>query len=273
MRQSLYVLAFSPLFLCAVAFADKERLDAGDEAPNFAAKTLNPDVAKTRVFTLDSVVGTEATDRKKAVLTSFVSATCESCQKELKFLQALYAEYKDKGLLVVGVSTDKEEGDTKKMAEQTAGIEFPVINDRFNIVAQRYFVTKPPQMYIIDESGKVAKVSTSYDDAANRGTLDEVRKNLGLSVSEDPPPSLQAFMMAPKNDATPVAATTGAIPKTDPAPAALEAPKKGAKGKKAKEEKTVAAAPAAKKVVGKPPPKAAPPPPAAKGPKRIGRKP
>src|SRR5689334_7616524 len=137
MRRLSLLLAVSVLAFSSTARADKERLDPGDEAPNFAAKTLNPDVAKTKVFTLDSVVGPEATERKQAVLTSFVSSSCDTCQRELKFLSALYSKYKDQGLLVVGVATDKEEVDTKRMADATAGIEFPVINDRFNIVSQR----------------------------------------------------------------------------------------------------------------------------------------
>jgi peroxiredoxin len=263
------------LLVASPAFAEKDRLDAGDEAPNFAAKTLNPDAAKTKVFTLDSAVGNEATEKKRAVVTSFVSASCESCQKQLKFLQALQAEY-SKDLLVVAVAIDKEEADTRKMADAAAQSTFPVINDRFNIVAQRYFVQKPPYVYVIDESGKVAKVFGSYDESTNRSILDEVRKNLGVAVSDEPPPTLKPFMVAPKNEA--VAAT--AIPKTEepaaePAAApAMEGPiKKTGKGKKEKAEKPAdKPAKEPKKVVGKPA-KAAPPPAPVKGPKRVGRKP
>lgn len=278
MRRLTLLAAFLPVSFTAVAYADKERLDQGDEAPNFAAKTLNPDVAKTKVFTLDSVVGAEATDKKKAVVTSFVSASCEPCQKELKFLQALYTTYKDKGLLVVGVATDKEETDTKRMADATAALDFPVINDRFNIVAQRYFVNKPPYMYIIDESGKVAKMTQAYDDIGNKATLDEVRKNLGIPVSEQVPEALSSFIVGPKPaEPPPPEPVAAAIPKTDEpaaAPAVAEPIKKTTKKeKKEKPAKEPVAAAGPKKVVGKPPPKAGPPPPPTKGPKRVGRKP
>ncbi len=258
------------LLVATPAFAEKDRLDAGDEAPNFAAKTLNPDAAKVKVFTLDSAVGNEATEKKRAVVTSFVAASCEPCQKQLKFLQALQAEY-SKDLLVVAVAIDKEEADTRKMADASAQATFPVINDRFNIVAQRYFVQKPPYVYVIDEAGKVAKVFGSYDDSTNRSILDEVRKNLGVAVADEPPASLKPFMVAPKNEAV-----AAAIPKTEePSNAAVAAPpvegpiKKTPKGKKEKPEKP---AKEPKKVVGKPAKPAAPPPPV-KGPKRVGRKP
>jgi len=259
MRSTLSVAACALVSLSPLlAFADKDRIDVGDEAPNFTAKTLNPDSARAKIFSLDSVVGPEATEKKKAVLVSFGQSSCEQCLKEMPFLEALYTEYREKGLLVVSVVTDTEDQDARKMSDAatTAKVDFPVLGDRFNIVAKRYFTTRPPSLFIIDENGRISRASIGYDESANAEIISEVRKNLGLSVSDPVPATLASFVRTGKSS-EPTPAITQVAPTTDTPVTDIVPIKKGkAKKEKLAKPKKIKAAPAEPK-----------------GPKRVGRKP
>jgi alkyl hydroperoxide reductase subunit AhpC len=258
----LSIAVVSNFLIVATAAADKEKVEVGDEAPNFTAKTLNPETSKTKIFSLDGAVGTEATDKKKAVLVSFAQGSCDACLKEFNFLEALSSTFGNQGLLVVSVVTDKDDGELKKTTDalSAAKVDYPVLNDRFNIVAKRFFAAKPPTLFIIDENGRVAKASAGYDESANTEIIGEVRKNLGLPVSDPIPGPLAGFVRQVKVTEVAAAPTAaGPEPVSDLAPL-----KKGAKGKK---EKPAKAAKPPKKA------KAAPPAPEPKGPKRVGRKP
>lgn len=284
----------SPGSLSVARAADRDRIDVGEEAPNFAARTLNPEQTKSKVFVLDAVVGPDAVDKKGAVLIAFLAAGCDSCLRSLPYLQALATEFKtlpvadnkDRALVVVGVVGDKDEADVKKVldAAAAAGVTFPLLSDRFGIVSKRYALSKTNTVYVVDATQKVAKANVGFEDNQNAELLAEVRKNLSLPVSEPTPAALATFMRGAKT-ATPTEAEPAAKPepeaapvgKPEPPPAAaaadtsdepaapLTAPAKGKKGKKEKAPKPPKPPKAVKK--------APPPAPAAKGPKKIGRKP
>jgi alkyl hydroperoxide reductase subunit AhpC len=231
---------FSPALLLAVvsfmvtstARADKTQLDPGEEALPYRIPVLNADRAKQSTFALEDVVGPDATTKKKFVLMSFFATYCEPCKRELPYLAALNTEYGDRGLQVVSVSIDKEEEKIKEaqgLVEQH-NLTHPVLKDRFQVVAKRYYVTKLPCLYMINSDMKVAKVSIGYDDNASREILAEVRKGLGIPESDPVPPSLAKFLgKAPPSQA---AQPTGEDEDTGKKGKGKKV--KGSKGKKAK---------------------------------------
>src|SRR5690606_5249870 len=133
----------------------------GEDALPFRAPLINADRAKQTFFALEDVVGPDAAQKKKFVLMSFFATYCEPCKRELPFLAALHAEYADKGLQVVSVSIDKDEDKIKEALALTEqhDLTHPVLKDRFQIVGKRYYVTKLPCLYMIDQDMKIAKVS------------------------------------------------------------------------------------------------------------------
>lgn len=241
--------------------ADKEKYEVGEEVENFTLRPLNAEAAGLKVVSLENYVGPEKTEKKKAVIISFFATYCEPCKRELPFLQALHTEYKDKDLLVLSISIDKDEAEVKKVQDLIAQhqLTYPVLHDRYNIVAKRYYVQKLPNLYILDENQKVTKVALGYDDNASAEILAEVRKTLGLPVSDPVPASLAPFIKSAGAAKGPEASGPAGKPATvvakpvggeDPSVEAAPVTKKGkrGKGKKAGAE------------------------PAKKGPRKIGKK-
>jgi hypothetical protein len=101
------------------------------------------------------------------------------------------------------VSIDK--GDEQRtqivnLAEE-AGVTFPVLHDRFQVVARRYAAEQLPYMLLIDEAGVIDAVHLGYTEDLKAGLENEVRAALGLAPlppepSAAPSPSGSAGQMS-----------------------------------------------------------------------------
>ena len=161
---------------------DPPVLKAGDEAPQFSGVLHDPDEAGMQRIDLSSLVGTDAETPAKAVLVSFFATWCKPCKKELPFLQHLSTEYKDKGLRVVSVAIDKDEAQWPLIKELVAKhhVTFPIVKDRYNIIARQYLgqKTQLPSVFIISREGTVALVKQGYPNDAAEFLKAEVEKAL-----------------------------------------------------------------------------------------------
>jgi thiol-disulfide isomerase/thioredoxin len=178
------------------ARAEKDRYEVGEEVKNFTLKVLNPEEAGEPYVGIDRYYGPQAKEAKKAILLSFFATYCEPCKREMPYLEALYGLYKSKGLMILSVSIDKEPDkieEVKALAKE-ANVSFPVLSDRFNIVAKRYFIEKLPCVYLIDGQGKVAMVNIGYNDDISKELLDQIRKSIGEPTSEPVPDVLARYM-------------------------------------------------------------------------------
>lgn len=223
----------------------KEKFDVGELAPVFALRAVNGDVINENTVAVDRYFGPDAKQAKKAVLISFFATWCEPCKKELPFLAALYDTYKDKGVMVVSVSIDRDTDkiDMIKSLATQANAKYPVLSDRFNIVAKRYMVSKLPLVYVVNSEGKVAFSRVGFTEETPRAVTDEIRKLIGES-NQPIPDTLTRFLSgAPvaSNTQTNPASATAAKPTTVAGATATDATPAGegdtaapAKGKKAK---------------------------------------
>ncbi len=194
--MALLTLGVGLLFAPPALAGGKDRHAIGERVPAFTLKTLNRDSSGVSHVTLDNHFGAGAKDPKKAVIISFFATYCKPCKKEMPFLAALYDAYGKDGLQVLLVSIDK---DKPKLQEAVAladkaGVKFPVLGDRFNIVARRYYVEKLPCLYILDANGKVSFVNIGYDDNAGKVLLEQVQKALGVAPDAAVPEVVQAHL-------------------------------------------------------------------------------
>ena len=172
------------LLIAAAALAEPAFLHEGDEAPAFNGPLYNPEAAGVRNFDLASLVGDSAEDEgAKAVLVSFFATWCGPCKKELPVLQALSKEFAARGLRVVSVAIDR---DPAAMAEAKAlleknGVTYPVVKDRFNLIARRWLGQKTtlPSLFIVGRDGTIRLVQQGYEKDAAAFLHAEVEKALG----------------------------------------------------------------------------------------------
>lgn len=80
--------------------------EVGQPAPDFEAKDLNGNLVK-----LSSLKG-------QYVLVDFWASWCGPCRKEIPNLKKVYAEFKDKGLKLVGLSIDDREANWRKAVQE-----------------------------------------------------------------------------------------------------------------------------------------------------------
>ncbi len=91
----------------------------------------------------------------KIVVVKFFAKYCKPCKKTLPTAESLHRRYDDVAL--VGVAEDEEAADVQEMIE-AYDLTFPIIHDKYNVVAGRYGVSQLPATFITDRQGNVSWV-------------------------------------------------------------------------------------------------------------------
>jgi thiol-disulfide isomerase/thioredoxin len=97
--------------------------------------------------------------RGKVVLVDFWTYGCINCVNALPHVTELYAKYRDRGLVVVGVHTPEFPFEKSASNVQAAlarhGISYPVAQDNESRTWNAYGNQYWPAQYIVDQSGKI----------------------------------------------------------------------------------------------------------------------
>ena len=119
-------------------------VDVGDRAPLFRVEG-------------EQGVGVSLEDYEgKVVLLNFWATWCPPCIQEMPSLNALYADLRDSGLVVLGISVD-EDADQYEAFLERSGVSFPTARDPDRTVSTRYGTAKYPESYLISRTGRVLR--------------------------------------------------------------------------------------------------------------------
>lgn len=113
----------------------------GKDAANFTLSDLNG-----KSFSLAKLRG-------KVVVIDFWASWCGPCRETLPHVEKLHREFKDKGLVVLGIN-DEDIDDIRQFVQKN-GYTFPTLIDVESAVSELYGVSSIPQTLIIDRDGKV----------------------------------------------------------------------------------------------------------------------
>lgn len=108
-------------------------------------------------FTLTDLQGKSWTLKAlhgKVVLVNFWATWCPPCRKEIPDLQALYDRFKDRGLVILGIS-DEDMSKVQPFVAQHK-MTYPVLLDPGRKVNQLFAVQGIPRSLFYDRSGKLA---------------------------------------------------------------------------------------------------------------------
>jgi cytochrome c biogenesis protein CcmG/thiol:disulfide interchange protein DsbE len=97
----------------------------------------------------------------KVVIVDFWATWCAPCREELPELQKFHKKYAAQGLVIIGVSVDKEPDNIKSFLQKLQ-VTFPVVHDVGHQVTGKYAPPKMPSSYIIDRKGIVRYVHGGY---------------------------------------------------------------------------------------------------------------
>jgi len=116
--------------------------------------TIAPD------FTLQDISGKEVSlsDFKgKVIILNFWATWCPPCRKEIPVFIELYKKYKDEGLVIIGISLDREGEKVLIPFVKKFGINYPVLIGTKKVVDAYGGIRGIPTTFIIDKKGKIRK--------------------------------------------------------------------------------------------------------------------
>ncbi len=120
-------------------------------------------------FTLKDISGKEvslSSFKGKPVLLNFWATWCGYCRKERPHLNSVYNEFKDKGLIVLSVSTDQSVDKVKNYLKKIPA-DFIVLSDSDGRVAAMYGIRGFPSSFLIDRNGNVANRFVGFREWTN----------------------------------------------------------------------------------------------------------
>ena len=141
LRLSLVVLTCALVAVVGSTLRDRV-VNAGDSAPDFLVTT-----ASGKKISLDSFGG-------KVLVLNFWATWCPPCLSELPSLNEMAATLKNDGVVVLGISVDKEKADYDKFLKKVT-LNFETAHDPSADISVEYGTFKYPETYVIDRNGKV----------------------------------------------------------------------------------------------------------------------
>jgi peroxiredoxin len=140
-------------------------VNAGDTAPNFSIVTESG-----RMVTRSDFGG-------KLLVLNFWASWCPPCIDELPSLNQFAQQYKDQGVVVIGISNDKNESLYKRFLTQRH-VAFDTARDPEADISASYGTFQIPETYLIDRNGKVLEKVISNQDWMDPQFLARVKSML-----------------------------------------------------------------------------------------------
>ena len=153
---------------------------AGTFAPRFSLAVLAPGPAAAPAptgapkpptggtpprFSTADLVGPRAIKPARALLVVFSASWCGPCKRELPELVKLVRPLAARGVSAVVVVVDREPQGVeamRRLLHDELRVPFPVVLDRFGIVARRYHAANLPKSVVLDGQGRVVAVHEGY---------------------------------------------------------------------------------------------------------------
>lgn len=129
------------------SFGEITAPQAGFLAPDFQLKT-----PKGETYSLSEFRG-------QAVLINIWATWCPPCRAEMPAIQAIYEEFKPRGLMVLGInSTIQDEPLKIGPFLEKYRLTFPILLDETGEVTSNYQIRALPSSFFIDRQGRIHEV-------------------------------------------------------------------------------------------------------------------
>jgi peroxiredoxin len=142
-------------------------LAVGQQAPHFVARDLDGNAVALQEY------------HGHPVVLNFWATWCVPCRQELPVLQAAYAAYQEKGLVILAVNQDEDgNADAVRTYMANLGLAFRTLLDPDGKVATLYNVFLLPSTVFINASGSIT--ATHIGPA----TLPQIERYLAVLLSQ-----------------------------------------------------------------------------------------
>lgn len=100
----------------------------------------------------------------KMIILDFWATWCPPCRAEIPSFVKLYSEYKDKGLVIIGVSLDREGPDVVREFAKNFKMNYPVVMGDMKTVSAYGGIEAIPTTFIINKKGQIVDRFVGYRD-------------------------------------------------------------------------------------------------------------
>ncbi|CAA7612523.1 TlpA disulfide reductase family protein [Magnetospirillum sp. SS-4] len=151
------------LLLSACGESGGKTPHVGDAPPAFKLATLD-----------GSTVDYPAQLAGKVVVLRFWATWCPFCKDEMKMIQTVWSQSRDRGFEVLAVNAGQEKGDIAEFIAKL-GVTYPVLLDPGSKVTRAYGVTGLPMTLFVGRDGKVkGRILGETDEATFRRKVEEL---------------------------------------------------------------------------------------------------
>ena len=128
-------------------------------------QAISAENKKAADFTLANLNGktVKLSDFKgKVIILDFWATHCPPCIQEIPDFVKLYNKYKDKGLVIIGVSLDRGDVEKVKRFCQNKGVNYPVVVGNYEVTKNYGGIRYIPTTFIIDKNRNIVKKFIGY---------------------------------------------------------------------------------------------------------------
>ena len=136
----VFVGIVTSMFCISCTSGAKQGASVGQAAPDFTLKDFNGNQVSLSDF------------KGKVVVLNFWATWCGPCREEIPHMDALYKQYKEQGLVVIGINAEANHKNVEKFAE--AKMSYTVLLDG-EAQGREYGVTGIPCTFYVDRKGIV----------------------------------------------------------------------------------------------------------------------
>jgi cytochrome c biogenesis protein CcmG/thiol:disulfide interchange protein DsbE len=149
------VLGLLGLLVWKIASDDAPVARVGEPVPRFDLPTLDDD---GRVAIVDYI--------GRPMVINFWATWCRPCRDEAPLLEAAWREYRDRGVIFIGVDTNDFTGDAKDFVDEFR-VTYPIAYDGPGRLWEPWGLTALPETFIVDRDGTIVEHRIGeYPDAA-----------------------------------------------------------------------------------------------------------
>ena len=138
------------------------------QLPSVKLKDINGKVIDTATLSNDG----------KPFIISFFASWCKPCNRELKAINEVYADWQDEtGVRLVAISIDEAQNAQKvKPMVDAAGWEYQVLLDPNSDFRRAMGVNMIPHVFLIDGNGKIVESRSGYTEGGEQHLIEKVRE-------------------------------------------------------------------------------------------------
>ena len=152
-------LAFIGLLAYGLTASAPKKVSEGERLPEFELERLDED----GVLTNDDLEGSP-------LVINFWASWCIPCKEEAALLQRTYEEYKDEGVVFLGVNIKDSNVGAREFIEEY-GITYPNVSDPGEDLARELGVKGIPETFFIDAGGVFVGTAAGQRQAQEQGAV------------------------------------------------------------------------------------------------------